>query len=322
VPQGPRTAAKKSSPVTDAERARAIVASLRAGEPGSDEVYDAFWELDALPADDVREALTPWVGPLADMAGLDNATRTARGLPLHPLRLRTLSVEKDADILDVGPVAEEQLRLAGKSWDGVDLPPEERLDGELEGSLAGTLERRVLADADAEGATPLFDVLLFGEDSGVVFAAGTANVVAMIAYHKVEMRNRRTRVAIEEALSARGMAPMEAAPVEAAPVEAVPVEAVPVEAALEEAAPASEIVAVATPAKKAAKKTATKTAKKTATKTAKKTATKIAKKTATKTAKKTAATKTAVTSAKKTAATSAPKTPAKKAKKTTAARKR
>ena len=119
---------------------------------------------------------------------------------------------KDADILDLGAVAEEQLRLAGNSWDGADLAPEERLDGELEGSFAGTLERRVLADADAPGDTPLFDVLLFAEDSGVVFAAGSANVVALIAYGKVEMRDRRTRAAIEEAIAAPSVASSETEP--------------------------------------------------------------------------------------------------------------
>lgn len=149
---------------------------------------DAFFELDALPPEEVRDALARWVGPLPDP-------------PVRPLRLRTISVAKDADVLDLGPIAEEQLRLAGKSWDDADLAPEERLDGELEGSFAGTLERHVLADAEAPD-TPLFDVLLFLEDSGVVFAAGTTRIVALIAYRKVELRDRRTRVAIEEAIAA------------------------------------------------------------------------------------------------------------------------
>jgi hypothetical protein len=183
-------------------RAKAIVAFLRTGEPSSADVFEAFWQLDALPVDAVRDALAAWTGPLPDLDRLDSATRIAHGLPLRPLRLRTLSVTRDADVLDLGPVVEEQLRLAGKSWDGADLPPEERLDGEVEGSFAGTLERRVLADAEAPGDTPLYDVLLFAEDAGVVFAAGTATVVALIAYGKVEMRDRRARVALEKAITA------------------------------------------------------------------------------------------------------------------------
>ena len=69
-------------------------------------------------------------------------------------------------------------------------------------SFAGTLEHRVLGDSDAPEAPPLFDVLLFAEDAGVVFAAGTTKIVALIAYRKVEMRDRRARVAIEQALAA------------------------------------------------------------------------------------------------------------------------
>jgi hypothetical protein len=179
--QKPRVASKKRRPASDGHRATSILASLQAGDPTSAAVYDAFWELDAMPAEEVRAAL---------------------GVALPEYRLRTVSIAKDADVLDLGPVAEEQLRLAGKSWDGVDLAPEERLDGELEGSFAGTLERRVLADTDAPGDSPLFDVLSFAGDSGVVFEAGTTNVVALIAYHKVEMRDRRTREAIESALAA------------------------------------------------------------------------------------------------------------------------
>jgi hypothetical protein len=275
---------------TCADRARAIVASLRNGEPSSEEVFDAFWQLDALPVNDVREALSSWLGPLPDVDRLDPAIRLAHGFPPPPLRLRTISVTRDADILDLGPVAEEQLRIAGMSWDGADLAPEDRLDGEIEGSFAGMLERRVLADANAADATPLFDVLLFAEDSGVVFASGSTTVSALIAYRKVEMRDRRVRTAIEDALAATTVvAPTESVTVtsenalEASVAMAKPVTAKTV---TRKTVRAKTIPAKTVTAKKAAtKKIATKTpAHKTATK---KTATK---KTATKkpAAKKTA----------------------------------
>jgi len=103
------------------------------------------------------------------------------------VRLRTLSVVNDADVLDLDPVATEQLRVAGKSWDGNDLEPAERLDGEIEGTF-GTLEHRVLADTDHE--RPMFDVLRYAGDAGIVFRAGTIDVVAMIAYGIVETRDR------------------------------------------------------------------------------------------------------------------------------------
>lgn len=315
----PALADSRSAPSSDptshanARRAHAIVASLQSGDPGSEEVFDAFWELDALPIDEVRDALAAWVGPLPDMDRLDSATRVAHGLPPRPLRLRTLSVARDADILDLGPVAEEQLRLAGKSWDGVDLAPEERLDGELEGSFAGTFERRVLADADAPGDVPLYEVLLFGADSGgIVFAAGKTTPVAFIADGKVETRERRTRVALEEALAASKLAqePALAHDTESA-LSSTPARGEKEEK--EELASPAETPEVEGPAEpkplKAAKRPSTraKPAKpksepaKKAVKTAKKTATKA------KPAKKPSAKKTAKTSAKPAAKTAAKK---------------
>ncbi|HEY2513833.1 MAG TPA: hypothetical protein VGI39_23355 [Polyangiaceae bacterium] len=198
---------KESASVTtpeleqDADRAQAIVDALREGDPSSEEMFEAFWDLDALPVEYVREALTSWVGPLPDPDRLDLATRLRHGMPLPPLRLRPLSVERDADILDSGEVAEAQLRLAGKSWDGHDQSAEERLDGELEGSFAGAIERRVLADRDAPGEPAIYDVLLLGDESGVVFEAGTTKVAALIAGRRVELLDRRRRVAIEMALA-------------------------------------------------------------------------------------------------------------------------
>ena len=167
-------------------------------------------------------------------------------------------------MLDLGPVAEEQLRLAGKSWDDADLAPEERLDGELEGSFAGTLERRVLADADAPGDAPLFDVLLFAEDSGVVFAAGTTKVVALIAYRRVEMRDRRTRVAIEEAIAAPDDVVAAAIERPAATTKAAPIEKKRVARAkpVAKKTVAKKATAKKTAAKKTVKKTAKKAAKK------------------------------------------------------------
>jgi hypothetical protein len=191
---------KRRDHESPADRAKAIVDALRAGTPTSVEVFEAFGELDELPVDAVREALASWMGPLPDPERLDAATRRAHGLPPRPLRLVTLATADDADILDLGPVPYEQIRLAGTSWDGATLDPEERLDGEVEGSFAGTLQRRVLADAE-NADTPLFDVLLFAGAAGIVFAAGTTKQVALIAYGKAETRDRRIARALEEALA-------------------------------------------------------------------------------------------------------------------------
>ena len=220
------------------------MASLGESPSGSEEVFAAFEELDALPVEIVRSELGAWLGP---------APRP------DDLQLRTLAVVKDADVLDLGPVAEEQLRLAGKSFDGVDMAPEERLDGEIEGSFAGALQHRVLVDAAASGDRPLFDVLLYAEDAGVVFRAGTTELIGMITYGSVEMSDRRARAAIQQALAPAALAPAPVAPaavVEAAVVEAAVVEAAVVEAVEEIAqAPAPRTRAKAA-AKKAPKKRA------------------------------------------------------------------
>ncbi|MBX3208744.1 MAG: hypothetical protein KF764_27175 [Labilithrix sp.] len=183
----------------DATRAQAIVASF--DRLSSEEVFEAFEELDALPPDVVRDALAASTGPAPDLERLDEATRRAHGLPPRALRLRTISVVKDADIFDLGEVAEEQLRLAGKAWDGRELAAEERLDDEVEGSFAGTLEHRVLAEAGGANAA-LFDVLLYAGDAGSIFRAGTSELVGAIAYSTVEMKDRRARSAIQAALEA------------------------------------------------------------------------------------------------------------------------
>lgn len=195
-------------------RVAAIVEALSKGEHTPEELFEAFHELDGLPADQVREAFRGWLGELPDLARLDDTIRRAHGLPLRPLRLLTLSSTRDADVLFLGPVAEEQVRLAGRAWDGVDRPAEDRLDGEIEGSFAGSLEHRVLGDADAPGVEPLFDVLRYEGDSGTIFRAGTAVVVGAIAYGNVEMKDVRVRTAIQEAVAAE-VEPEEVAPVTA-----------------------------------------------------------------------------------------------------------
>jgi hypothetical protein len=207
-----------------AERARAIVDSL--DQLSSEEVFAAFEALDALPPAVVRAALAVATGPAPDPELLDDATRRAHGFPPRPLRLRTLAVVKDADIFDLGSVAGEQLRIAGKAWDGRDLEPEERLDGEIEGSFAGTLEHHAFADADSSSEVPLFDVLLYAGGAGSIFRAGTTDLIGAIADTTVEMKDRRARVAIREALATPLAAAIEKADVVAEAIEEAEVEAV------------------------------------------------------------------------------------------------
>lgn len=186
---------------TQVAQASAIVADLAKGFHSSEEVFAAFESLDALDPDIVRAALLQWTGVSSDPDSLDDATRRAHGLPPRRLRLRTTRIVRDADLLDLGPVVEEQVRVAGRSYDGLDLSAEERLDGEREDvSFAGSLALRTLADEEAPNR-PLFDVLHLTDDAGLVFRAGTAEIVGTIAYGTVEIADRQAREAIQRALS-------------------------------------------------------------------------------------------------------------------------
>lgn len=49
----------KRAPKTEASRAKEIIASLQIGEPGSAEVFDAFWQLDELSTDRWSIGATP-----------------------------------------------------------------------------------------------------------------------------------------------------------------------------------------------------------------------------------------------------------------------
>ncbi len=179
----------------EAERAQSIVSSL--DHLSSEEVFAAFAELDALPPDVVRAALAAATGPAPDPERLDDATRRAHGFPPRSLELSTLSIVRDADLFDVGEVAEQQVRIAGIAWDGRDLDAFERLDEEVEGSFAGTLERRVLGDV---AGRPLYDVLRYAGEGGTIFRAGTTELVGSISGPIVEMSDRRARAAIQSAL--------------------------------------------------------------------------------------------------------------------------
>jgi histone H1/5 len=233
----------------EVERARTIVASL--DSLSSEEVFAAFEELDGLPPEAVRLAL----GVSGLPARFDEAIRRAHGFPEPPLVLRTISAVKDADIFDLGSPAEEQVRLAGISWDGRDLAAEERLDEEVDGTFAGTLEHRVLVDAESPSQGPVFDVILYAGDAGAVFRAGTTELVGAITYGTVEMKDRRARVAIQAALAAPFVEPVPETRVSAVEPAAEEVE---VEAASAEPAPPPKKAAAkkAAATKAAAKKAA------------------------------------------------------------------
>ena len=188
------------------ERASKLVASLGHGLASADEVFATFEELDGLPTEVVRDALVALTGEAPSLDRLDNATRIALGMPPKPMVLRPIAIVRDADVLDLGRLAEAQLRIAGETWDGVDRSAEDRLDGESEGSFAGSLERVVLAVVPESGKAPdvrrpMFDVFLFEKDAGAIFKSGTTERVGAIAYGVVELSDRLARAGVQAALA-------------------------------------------------------------------------------------------------------------------------
>jgi hypothetical protein len=230
----------------------------------SDDVFEAFEALDALPADVVGAALSERLGPVRAPEELDDATRLAHGFAAPPLVLCCTRVVKPARAAQLSGSEQEQTRSAGILWDGRDLPAEARLAKDAgDVSFAGTLEHRTIDDEDG---VPLFDVVMHHGDSGAIFRAGSPDAVGVVADGVVEMSDARERRALQSAL--------------AQPTEEV------AEAAAVEEPPAKKKAA-------ARKKTTTTPKKKTATLAKKKTATTAtaAKKTTTIAKKKTAATK-------------------------------
>ncbi|MBS2017919.1 MAG: hypothetical protein JST00_33900 [Deltaproteobacteria bacterium] len=251
--------------------AKAVIAAL-GHDASSERVFEAFEMLDGLSPELVRTELAEWLGPAADPEALDDATRAAHGMPPRPLRLRAAAVTKDADVLDLGAIAEEQLLVAGKSWDGEERDAFERLDGEVEGSFAGTLEHVSLVDA--ESGAPAYDLIRYLGAHGVVFHTGTICIAAHLADGLVETTDARLRRALESALAS---APAEAR-AEAEPKAQAKAAAEPEATAEPEAEPAKA------PKRKAAAKASTK-------RTSAKAAAKAATKTTTKTTKRSSAEK-------------------------------
>ena len=185
----------------EARRAAELVVALQ-GEAAVGDPFETFEALDALPADVVRAVLSSWTGAAPDPEALDEATRRAHGFPLPPLRLRVLRAMRPvsaAALPAIAPIAAEQVRVAGRAWDGRDLVAAERLAGKGQDAFADTLEVRWLVDA--AGGARVADVVSYGGDSGTVFLANTAIVAGAIAYGVVEARDARLRSAIQAALA-------------------------------------------------------------------------------------------------------------------------
>jgi hypothetical protein len=179
----------------ETKRAAAILSriSQSARQPGA-EVFEAFEELDGLSADAVRAVLQEKAG-----AALDLATCKALGLPLPPLTMRCTSARTKLAFDSLSDLEKEQVRLAGTTWDGLDLPASARLakDGS-EASFGDTLTWKTF-ESDTASDVPLyrFDVLVYRDGSGTIFTRQTPTIVGAVAYSVVEMSDARQRQALQ-----------------------------------------------------------------------------------------------------------------------------
>ncbi len=180
----------------EAVRVASILEGLDKNPPGA-EVFEAFDELDALPADVVRAVLTSVTGPQPAPEQLDEATREAHGFPPPPLVLVCTRASKPSRAEELNRIEQQQLRHAGMMWDGQDLPASQRLaPNGGEASFAGALELKTFS---GDGVA-LFDALLYGQGSGAIFKTGTSDCVGAVAYGVVEMKDKRARVGLQAVL--------------------------------------------------------------------------------------------------------------------------
>jgi len=143
---------------------------------------------------------------LADLAkrkpGVKHAVEEARRSAPAPIVLRVTSIRRLRDVTELGPIEREQLRIAGKAWDGRDLSPDRRV-GSSEEAFGGVLELRAFSDA---AGSPRYDAWLYAGDSGSYFLAGSTTEIGGMIQGSVELNgpaDAALRDALQEASLAR-----------------------------------------------------------------------------------------------------------------------
>jgi hypothetical protein len=106
---------------------------------------------------------------------------------------------------ELNPIERDQLRAAGKLYDGVDRPAEDRLAGgvvEGDGSLFDT-ELWKCVDGDRH----LYDAWFYMGDSGTFFRAGTTEVIAEVIQCGLECEDPELRGQLGPAMVAARLLP-------------------------------------------------------------------------------------------------------------------
>lgn len=149
-----------------------------------------------------RRLLVPQALTDADVLVLGGAPP---GVDLDDLRIAAALRPKRLDELDAHQ--QRQLRVAGRGHDGQDLPPTARLAPrpkasapDAGSSFAGELELLRLADAAGK---VLYEVVICGPDSGVVFRPRTTTAVAELVQGGVACNDRALKERLRRVLASR-----------------------------------------------------------------------------------------------------------------------
>jgi hypothetical protein len=106
--------------------------------------------------------------------------------------LRFVNRVEVSSVDDLAPIHRDQLRQSGLRWDGQDRPAAERLDDSGdEHSFLGFCERWDVVDAADE--TVRYEAWFYMVDSGTIFRAGTADVVAEVIQFGLECDDEEAR---------------------------------------------------------------------------------------------------------------------------------
>jgi hypothetical protein len=191
-------------------RIPAILAALEHAPTALDAVVDGCALFPSFPSSELyerlvaiakREGFKQWGKEIVKLGKKHAIAAAKERRPAPALKLTCISFARPRRVEDLDRVRLAQLRLAGKTWDGHDLPARARLaNDDSETSLADLLEYRVIG---ASPTDPLYDALTYAGDSGMVFQAGTTKVVAEVVQNAVECSDERLAEALTTALRAR-----------------------------------------------------------------------------------------------------------------------
>jgi len=173
-------------------------------EPNTTPIQDitALWHRLAFAEGDPKPEVAAPASSLRKPRILE--ANSARALPSPDAAakpsLRRANLRRISDEGELTPMLAKQLQIAGKNYDGLDLPVSARLaDDDSETSFRSSLVFSQLIGAKGK---PVYDVLTYAGDSGCIFAAGSVKLVAQIIQGYVQCSDPKLRSTLDAALKA------------------------------------------------------------------------------------------------------------------------